>query len=544
MASTTGKRRWGPGGRFGLGGRAGDLLIVAVVVAVLALMIVPLRQWVLDLLIALNVALSLVVLTMALFVRRPLSFSVFPTLLLVATLYRLALNIASTRLILTEADAGRIIGAFGGIVMGEDILVGAVIFGILAIVLFVVITKGAERVAEVAARFTLDALPGMQLAIEADLRAGAITGREVSRRREELERRSHYYGSLDGAMKFVRGDAVASLVIIAVNILGGLGVGALRKGMSLADALDTYGRLTVGDGLVTMIPALLISTAAGLLVTRVGQDEREGRLGAQLAGQIFAEPRALLAAAVVLLILAVVPQLPAWPFLLMGALAGAAGTWGIVAGRRAPSREPGAPESGGPGLDETQDLVVRLAVERPVLVRETVPRVVSIPTLARMLGLMGEDGIGPEQLPELLEALAGGRLPADPEEAVEVARKRMSRVITARLGGAKGRALAVAVLDADVEAVAAGGVTRTGDGARLALPADVLEEIMVACDRALGPMEVPVLLVRPAIRRPLSRILSSRRPGVRVLAHGELEPGMDVRVVATVSVRQRKPSLE
>ncbi|HUT78558.1 MAG TPA: FHIPEP family type III secretion protein, partial [Polyangia bacterium] len=263
-----------------------DLALAALVLAVIVMLVLPLAQWVLDLLIGLNLCLSVIIFTTAVFIRRPLGFTALPAVLLVATLFRLALNVSSTRLILLEADAGRIIGAFGTVLVGGDILVGAVIFGILAMVLFLVITKGAERVAEVAARFTLDALPGMQLAIDADLRAGAIGPREVARRRAELERRSHYYGALDGAMKFVRGDAVASLVIIAVNIAGGLAVGIIRRGMSAGEAIGTYGRLTVGDGLVTLIPALLISTAAGLLVTRVGQPADDLRLGEQVGRQL------------------------------------------------------------------------------------------------------------------------------------------------------------------------------------------------------------------------------------------------------------------
>ncbi|MCP4675765.1 MAG: FHIPEP family type III secretion protein [Deltaproteobacteria bacterium] len=303
-------------------GRLFEFGLAAAVIAVVVMMIVPLTPWLLDLLISVNIAISVLVLCLALFVRQPLAFNAFPTLLLVATLYRLALNVSSTRLILLKANAGQIIGGFGGFVVGGDILVGAVIFGILAMVLFLVITKGAERVAEVAARFTLDALPGMQLAIDSELRTSAISSIEARRSRRKLDDQSRYYGALDGAMKFVRGDAIASLVIVGVNIAGGLAVGMLRHDMSIGAALDTYGRLTIGDGLVTMIPALLVSTAAGLLVTRVGQGSAEGRLGQQLGRQLVTEPRALAAASSMLLVLAVIPGLPAWPFILLGGILG------------------------------------------------------------------------------------------------------------------------------------------------------------------------------------------------------------------------------
>lgn len=292
--------------------------LVAGIIAVVVMMMVPLAPWLIDLLIALNLGLSVLVLSLALFIRRPLALTAFPTLLLILTLYRLALNVSSTRLILLRADAGRIIAGFGGFIVGDDILVGAVLFGILALVLFLVITKGAERVAEVAARFTLDSLPGFQLAIDSDLRGGTVSPLEARRARRELDIQSRFYGSLDGAMKFVRGDAIASLLIVCVNICGGLAVGVLRHQMSLNVALDTYGRLTVGDGLVTMIPALLVSTAAGFLVTRVGQDSSQGKLGDQLAKQVFSEPKAIVATSGLLIVLCFVPDLPPWPFLLFG----------------------------------------------------------------------------------------------------------------------------------------------------------------------------------------------------------------------------------
>jgi len=623
-----------------LGMRApwGDVLLAALVASVVVMLVVPLTQWLLDLLIAVNLALTVLVFTLALFIRRPLAFTAFPTVLLIATLFRLALNVSSTRLILLEADAGRIIGSFGTILVGGDILVGAVIFGILVLVLFLVIAKGAERVAEVAARFTLDALPGMQLAIEADLRAGAISAREVTRRRAELERQSHYYGALDGAMKFVRGDAIAGLVIIFVNILGGIAVGMLRRGMGLGEALDTYGRLTVGDGLVTMIPALLVSTAAGLLVTRVGQPDRGRRLGDQVLGQLTAEPRALVAAAALMALLAVVPGLPAWPFLILAAVLGAAGATGLVRERRrrlargggeselpepsaaeAPAvleiggllhREltPAARERGGwtavsrllaeplrrelgvplglvpvvvgrgelppraarlrlrgaiagrvespaglddllakahgwlrggagrlLGLDETQALVDRLAETRPVVVREAVPRVVSIPGLADLLSQLLRDGVSLEHLPEILEALTRVNAEATPEDKLEQVRRRLAPVITGALLDAE-RKIDVAVLGDDVETVIEGALTRTAAGRRLALPVELTTEITAACERALTGVERPVVLVKPRLRAAFRDLITPVLPGAAVVAHGEIEPDVEVRVAATIEV--------
>lgn len=325
-----------PKQRFvGWGGRLGEVGLGTAIIAVVVMMVVPLTPWLVDLLIGLNLSFSVLVLSLSLFIARPLAFTAFPTLLLVATLYRLALNVSTTRLILLQADAGRIVSGFGGYVVGSDIIIGTVIYGILALVLFLVITKGAERVAEVSARFSLDALPGQQLGIDADLRAGGISTVEAGRKRDALDRKSRYYGALDGAMKFVRGDAIASLVITGVNIVGGLSVGMIRHGMSASQAIDTYGRLTIGDGLVTLIPALFVSTAAGFLVTRIaGGDEAGDRLGAEVGKQIFSEPSALGAATVLLLGLALIPGLPAWPFIVLAVPLGTAAAWRFSGARR------------------------------------------------------------------------------------------------------------------------------------------------------------------------------------------------------------------
>ncbi len=301
--------------------RQHDLLLALLIVAVIALMILPLPPFMLDTLIALNLSLSVILLMVSLYISSPLGLSTFPSLLLFTTLFRLSLNIAATRQILLHADAGDIIFTFGNLVVGGDIIVGIVVFLIIAIVQFIVIAKGAERVAEVGARFTLDAMPGKQMSIDADLRAGLIDKEEARTRRSLLERESHLYGAMDGAMKFVKGDAIAALIIAAVNIIAGLSVGTLRKGMDLGTALDTYSVLTVGDALVSQIPSLFVSIAAGVLITRVADPARkqgEG-LGGEIAEQIRAHPRALLIAAVVVTGLILVPGFPKLQFFALAA---------------------------------------------------------------------------------------------------------------------------------------------------------------------------------------------------------------------------------
>jgi type III secretion protein V len=304
-----------------------NILLTLLVVAAIGMMILPLSPLMLDLLIALNLSMSVVLLLVALYVGSPLGLSTFPSLLLFTTLFRLALNIASTRQILMHAHAGDIIFTFGNLVVGGDIIVGIVIFLIIAIVQFVVIAKGAERVAEVGARFTLDAMPGKQMSIDADLRAGIIDKDEARQRRSRLERESHLYGAMDGAMKFVKGDAIAALIIAAVNIIAGLAIGTLRKGMDLDHALQTYAVLTVGDALVSQIPSLLVSISAGILITRVADPSKANSpgLGDEIADQLKVHPRALLIGSAVIFSLMLIPGFPKLPFLILAALVGGAG---------------------------------------------------------------------------------------------------------------------------------------------------------------------------------------------------------------------------
>jgi flagellar biosynthesis protein FlhA len=293
-----------------------EFVVAGSVILILFVMVVPLPTFMLDLLLATNIALSLGVLLTAFYASRPLDFAIFPGLLLVTTLFRLSLNVASTRLILSEADAGELISAFGNIVVSGNYVVGTIIFLVLVVINFVVITKGSTRIAEVGARFTLDALPGKQMAIDADLNAGLIDEREAKKRREEITQEADFYGAMDGASKFVRGDAIAALVITAINIIGGLIIGVAQRGMTFGDSASTYTILSIGDGLVSQIPALLISTAAGIIVSRASGDTM---LALEVRNQLFDRPYPLLITGSFLAALGLVPGLPVLPFFLLAA---------------------------------------------------------------------------------------------------------------------------------------------------------------------------------------------------------------------------------
>ncbi len=303
-------------------GHSRDVLLAIGIIFILAVLFLPIPALLIDFGLAVSVALSVLILMVALWIARPLDFSAFPTVLLIATMLRLSLNIATTRLILSEGHegvnaAGYVIGGFSRFVMDGDFVIGLVVFLILIIVNFVVITKGSTRIAEVGARFTLDAIPGKQMSIDADLSAGIITEREAQEKRRELEEESSFFGSMDGASKFVRGDAIAGLIITAINILGGMIIGYSRHNMSLGDAADVFIKLAVGDGLVSQIPALIVSLAAGLLVSKGGT---RGSADQAVFGQLSAYPRALYVASLLLLVLAIMPGLPALPFLVLAGL--------------------------------------------------------------------------------------------------------------------------------------------------------------------------------------------------------------------------------
>lgn len=302
--------------------KRGDVIVATSIIGLLGLMILPIPPFLLDIFLSISISLAIVIMISAVCIRKPLDFSVFPSILLITTLFRLALNVASTRLILLKGDegigaAGEVIKSFGSFVVGGNYAVGFTVFLILVIVNFVVITKGAGRIAEVAARFTLDAMPGKQMAIDADLNAGLIDEAEARRRRALISQEADFYGAMDGASKFVRGDAIAGLIITVINIIGGLIIGTLQKGLPFIEALQTYTILTIGDGLVSQIPALIISTSAGIVVSRAGG---ESDLGKDITHQIFVNPKALVATSGIMLVLGLVPGLPNLPFFILSAL--------------------------------------------------------------------------------------------------------------------------------------------------------------------------------------------------------------------------------
>jgi flagellar biosynthesis protein FlhA len=305
-----------------------DIGLALGVVALLSVLILPLPPLLLDVGLSISITTAVLVLMVSLFLKRPLDFSSFPTLLLLTTLLRLSLNVATTRLILSHGSegplaAGHVVAAFGGFLMGGDVVIGLILFSILLVVNFMVITKGSGRIAEVAARFSLDSMPGKQMAIDAEMSSGMIDEKVARRRRKELEEESGFYGAMDGAAKFVRGDAIAGLIITVINILGGLTIGVVRHGMAFSDAISAFTTLTAGDGLVTQIPALLVSTAAGIVVTKGGI---EGSADAALMRQLGGSPKPLAMAAGAAAILAMLPGLPMLPFLALAGLAGG-GAW-------------------------------------------------------------------------------------------------------------------------------------------------------------------------------------------------------------------------
>ena len=295
--------------------RWSQLAIPIAVILVIVMLIIPLPPVILDLLITFNIAASLVILLTAIYIRRPLDFATFPALLLIATLFRLGLNVSVTRQVLVNGYAGEVVEAFGSFVIGGSLIVGLVIFLILIVIQFVVVTKGAERVAEVGARFTLDAMPGKQMAIDADLNAGLIDDDEARRRRAEVAAEADFYGAMDGGSKFVKGDAIAAIFITLINLFGGVAIGLTQKGMSFSEAIDTYSLLTVGDGLTAQIPALMLAVATGLMVTRAASD---GDMSSDVIAQLKGQRRTLIIAGGGIAALAIIPGMPALPFLVVG----------------------------------------------------------------------------------------------------------------------------------------------------------------------------------------------------------------------------------
>ncbi|WP_312182588.1 flagellar biosynthesis protein FlhA [Arthrobacter sp.] len=338
------------------------LAIPVGVIGIILLLVVPVPAGVLDVLIIINILLALVILLTTMFVKKPLDFSVFPSMLLVATLFRLGLNVASTRLVLGDGYAGQVIEAFGHVAVGGSLIIGAVIFLILVVIQFVVVTKGAERVAEVGARFTLDAMPGKQMAIDADLNAGLITDIQARERRAEVSAEADFYGAMDGASKFVKGDAIAGLIIIIINIVGGIAIGMLQRGMGIGEAIDTYTLLTIGDGLVTQIPALLMAVSTGMIVTR---SNAESDMASTASAELGQSRMALMIAGSAAIVMALIPGMPKIPFIVIGALL-------IFASQRVKAREAAEAQAaetdavaqltGAPATDTTEDLIEQMRV--------------------------------------------------------------------------------------------------------------------------------------------------------------------------------------
>ena len=352
-----------------------EVLGAVVIMGIVFIFIVPLPTWLVDILIALNICISCLLIVLALYLPGPLAFSSFPSILLLTTMFRLALSIATTRLILLEQDAGDIVEAFGNFVVGGNLAVGLVIFMILTIVNFLVITKGSERVAEVAARFSLDAMPGKQMSIDSDLRAGLIDGEQARDKREQLSRESQLFGAMDGAMKFVKGDAIAGLVIVVINLLGGFSTGIFQHGMSAADSMSLYSVLTIGDGLIAQIPALLISLSAGMIITRVapsGRSKGANNMGAEIARQMTSEPKSWMIASVGMLAFAALPGMPTAVFIFISLMTGSLGYY--LARQRQKEQQPEgatadavAPEQNGEedlrGFDPSRPYLLQFAPE-------------------------------------------------------------------------------------------------------------------------------------------------------------------------------------
>ena len=334
-------------------GRYSDLLMAALVVVIISMLIIPVPPALLDILIVLNISISVLLLLLAIYIPNALQIASFPSLLLITTLFRLSLNVSSTRLILLEAKAGEVIKAFGDFVVQGNLVVGIVIFLILTIINFLVITKGAERVAEVAARFTLDAMPGKQMSIDADLRAGALDMDEARKKRNDLSRESQLFGSMDGAMKFVKGDSITGLIVTAINIIAGVIIGTTMLEMTAGDALEVFAILTIGDGLVSQIPALLIAITAGLIVTRVASEDENQHLGKDIAFQLLAQPRAFVIASALMVLLGLVPGLPMIPFFVLALFSGGIG-YGLIRTKKLKAEGRLMPQDDEAGVTEEQ----------------------------------------------------------------------------------------------------------------------------------------------------------------------------------------------
>ncbi|MBP9204060.1 MAG: FHIPEP family type III secretion protein [Kofleriaceae bacterium] len=597
----------------GRAARLGDIGVAALLLAVVAMMIVPLPRLLVDLLLTLNITIAVLLLMAALFMPRPQRFASFPTILVVTTLFRVGLNVSTTRLILAEADAGEVVRAFGSAVVADNLVVGLVVFAVITIVQLLVVARGAERVAEVAARFALDAMPGRQQAIDADLRAELIDGATAQARRAELTRESQLHGAMDGAMRFVKGDAIAAILIVVINLVGGLIVGVGYRGMDASTAATTYSLLSVGEGLVAQIPSLLVAVASGLLVTRIAAaSERE--LGDDLADHVLADPRALVGAGVLLLGLAIVPGMPPLPFALLGGSALAGGIWqrrrrpvgtatptvvaraprlavrlgADLAGRGddvttavarlarrgvplpAPALLPARPEQAAVelvievdgaaaawlrpsddervdaleralgsvaseliGLDEVERMVTSAARVQPVLVRETVPRLVALPALTEVVRALVDEGVPVADLAPVLAAVATAPAGTTGAALVDHVRAGLRRQISARW--APRGELVVYTLDPMIEEAVRTALDRRAGATVLALEPAIAHDIVRAV-RARAGAGPAVVLASADLRRHVRGLLELELPAVTVLAAHELAPGTTVRAEAMIEV--------
>src|SRR5438128_636962 len=560
-------------------------------------MVIPLPAVLIDLLLALSISLALVILMVSMYTQQPLEFSTFPSVLLVVTLFRLALNVASTRLILLHGHegsgaAGHVIRAFGNFVVGGSYVVGLVVFLILVVINFAVITKGAGRIAEVAARFTLDAMPGKQLAIDADLNSGLITEKEARGRRRAIEEEADFYGAMDGASKFVRGDAVAGLVITAINILGGFFIGVVQQGADVKTAAETYTILTIGDGLVSQLPALLISTAAGIIVTRAASG---ADLGSEVAGQLLTSPRVLWLVSGILGAFALLPGLPFLPFIV---LAGATG--GLAAARgelrtgcqlaiapgtvRAPvtgiaTREPAfgldalwiaaqdrerAQLAGYTVVDpatvvithltevirrhahellgrqEVQQLLDAVAKTRPKVVEELVPQQLTVGGVQKVLQNLLREGVSIRDLVTVLETLAdhAPRI-KDADALTEHVRQALGRSITKRFLGPDGT-LALVTLGANLERLLLDSVKRTDDGPFLALEPALAQRLLGRLAQWIARFGAqhlsPLLLCSTPIRAHVRRLVERVLPSLAVVSPGEIGSNVRLRSLGVVTL--------
>jgi type III secretion protein V len=596
----------------------GEIVVGALAAIVVVLLVVPVPRPVLDALLVLNIGGAVALLAAAVFTRHPLAFASFPVLLVITTLFRVGLEVSATRLVLADADAGEVVRAFGSSVVAQNLVVGLVVFAVITIVQLIVVARGAERVAEVAARFALDALPGKQMAIDADVRAGALDAAGARARRDALTRESQLYGAMDGAMRFVKGDAIAAIVIVLVNLVGGLAIGVGQRGLSAGDAAHVYSLLSVGEGLVAQIPALLVAVASGLLVTRVASTG-DRPLADDLPAQL--QPRVLVAVAIVLVGLGLAPGLPLAPFAVLGLLA-AFGAWLVARRRRAAeahvalseadargplslrvspvrvlepatlhrilaaaraqvtartgiplaplaivrdadlaegeiavalagapvawlavptladleARLPAALAAVAPeviGVDLVGALVERAAADAPLLVREVVPRVVSLPALTDVVRALAREQVPIDDLAAILDALATGAPAGDPAALAEHVRAALRRQISARWAP-RGQ-LAVFTVDAMIEEAVRGAVDRREGRAVLALEPAIAEDIVAACKTALGGGPA-VILASGDVRRHLRALLAPELPEVAVLAAHELAPGTNVRTAGRIAV--------